>query len=69
MMEKQTNSSLMQYAGLATQLLVSLGLSVWIGKWADKKMNSTSPIFIWFLPLLVLIAILVKVVKDTSSKK
>lgn len=69
MMEKESNSSLMQYAGLATQLLVSLGLAVWIGNGVDKKINFTIPIFIWLLPLLVLIAILVKVVKDTSSKK
>ena len=68
-MEKQSNSSLMQYAGLATQLLVSLGLAVWIGNWVDKKISFTIPIFIWLLPLLVLIAILIKVVKDTSSKK
>jgi hypothetical protein len=68
-MEKESNSSLMQYAGLATQLLVSLGLAVWIGNGVDKKINFTIPIFIWLLPLLVLIAILVKVVKDTSSKK
>jgi F0F1-type ATP synthase assembly protein I len=59
---------LLQYAGLATQLIVSLGIGVLIGHWIDKKMNLSVPVFTWLLPLIVLIAIFIKVFKDTSRK-
>jgi hypothetical protein len=69
MMKDQRNQSFAQYAGLATQLFVSLAISIWIGKWADKKIITSAPVFAWLLPLLVLIVILIKIVKDTSTKK
>jgi F0F1-type ATP synthase assembly protein I len=59
---------LLQYAGLATQLVVSLGIGVLIGHWIDKKMNLSVPVFTWLLPLIILIAIFIKVFKDTSRK-
>ena len=59
---------LLQYAGFATQLVVSLGIGVFIGYWIDKKVNITVPIFIWLLPLLILIVLFWKVIKDTSRK-
>ena len=58
----------MQYAGFACQLMVALGLSVYIGSLSDKWAAFTIPLFIWLLPLLVLIGLLVKVVRDTSKK-
>jgi len=60
---------MLQYAGLATQLVVSLGTGVFIGYWVDKKTAITVPVFTWLLPLLILIAIFIKVIKDTSGKK
>jgi hypothetical protein len=60
---------LLQYAGLATQLVVSLGLGVFIGHWIDKKAGITISVFTWLLPLVILIAIFIKVIKDTSGKK
>jgi F0F1-type ATP synthase assembly protein I len=59
---------LLQYAGLATQLVVSLGIGVFIGYWIDKKTNLSVPVFTWLVPLIVLIAIFIKVFKDTSRK-
>lgn len=59
---------LLQYAGLATQLAVSLGIGVFIGHWIDKKTNLSVPVFTWLLPLIILIAIFIKVFKDTSRK-
>lgn len=60
---------LLQYAGLATQLVVSLGVGVFIGHWVDKKIAIAVPVFTWLLPLLILISIFIKVIKDTSRKK
>ncbi len=60
---------MLQYAGLATQLVVSLGLGVFMGFWMDKKIDIAVPVFTWLLPLLILIAIFIKVIKDTSGKK
>ena len=59
----------MQYAGFAAQLAGALLAAVFAGQWLDKHTGIAFPVFIWLLPLLVLIVLLVKVVKDTSSKK
>jgi hypothetical protein len=59
---------LLQYAGFATQLAVALLASVYAGKWVDARLSLGIPLLIWLLPLCVLIALLVKVVRDTSKK-
>jgi F0F1-type ATP synthase assembly protein I len=59
---------LAQYAGLAAQMAAALGLGAYLGIWIDKWAAFTIPLFIWLLPLLILIVILIKVVKDTSKK-
>ena len=58
----------MKYAGLASQLLAYIGLSVFIGYKADKWLE-TSPVFICAVPLIVLVAVFYKMIKDTSPKK
>ena len=63
-----SQNSLMQYAGYAGQLAVGLILAVYAGMWVDKQIAIRIPIFIWLLPLLLLIVMLIKVVKDTSKK-
>ncbi len=70
MKDKPNNSqnSLMQYAGYAGQLAIGLILAVYAGMWIDKQIAIRIPIFIWLLPLLLLIVMLIKVVKDTSKK-
>ncbi len=57
----------MKYAGLASQLLVSLGLSVYVGMWLDKHFIKSTPIFVWVLPLFVLTGTIIKIIKDTSK--
>jgi len=59
---------LLQYAGLGAQLLVLLGLAVFAGIKLDKKLQFAFPILVWALPLLVLIGIMVKAIRDTSKK-
>lgn len=59
---------LIQYAGLAAQLLVGLAAFTYLGLWLDKKMGNDTHLFIWLLPLLLLIGMLVKAIKDTNKK-
>ena len=70
MPEKQpSNNLLRQYAGLATQLMVSLLLALYLGNWVDKKLGVGFSLLVWLLPLLVLVATFIKLIKDTSKKK
>jgi hypothetical protein len=62
------NSLLYQYMGFAFQLMAGLALAVFIGFKLDKWIKPGIPVFIWLLPLLVLIATIIKAVKDTSRK-
>ena len=59
---------LLQYAGFATQLMVGLGFGVLAGHWIDKKISIAVPVFTWLLPLLILLVLFWKVMKDTSKK-
>ncbi len=59
---------LLQYAGFATQLVVALGAGVFAGYWIDKKIHISIPVFTWLLPLLILLIMFWKVMKDTSKK-
>jgi len=59
----------MRYAGLATQMLVSMGIAVFLGLKADKWLKLSFPILSWLLPLLVLAAIIFQVIKETGPKK
>ncbi len=62
------NRLLYQYMGFAFQLLAGLALAVYAGFWADRWIKPGIPVFIWLLPLLVIITTIVKAVKDTSGK-
>ncbi len=66
--QPSNNNLLYQYMGFTFQLLAGIGLAVYAGFWADKWIKPGIPVFIWLLPLLVIIAAIVKAVKDTSGK-
>ena len=61
------NSDLIRYASLGTQFLVSLGLAVFLGVKADNWLKISAPLLVWLLPLIVLIGMLYKIIKDTSK--
>jgi hypothetical protein len=65
---KETNRELMQYAGMGMQFLVSIALGIFIGSKADKWLHFSFPLLVWLLPLLIIIGLIVKIVKDTSKK-
>jgi hypothetical protein len=64
---KNKNNELIRYASMGSQFLVSLGLAVFLGLKADKWLKISAPLLIWLLPLVVLIGMLYKIVKDTSK--
>jgi len=63
----QNNNLLYQYAGFAFQLLAGLGIAVFIGIKLDGWIKPGIPVFVWLLPLLVIIVTIIKAVKDTSK--
>jgi len=62
------NKELLRYAGLGTQLLVAIGIGLFAGMKLDKWLH-TSPLFTVALPLLILIGIFYKLVRETSKPK
>ena len=60
---------LFQYASLGTQIFAGLIIAVAVGYWLDKKVKFSFPFFIWLLPLITIIAMILKTVKDTSKKQ
>lgn len=71
-MEKKPKSNkalLLQYSGFAFQLLAAIGLAVYTGNYFDKWIKTKFPLFIWLLPLTIIIAMIIKAIKDTSKKQ
>jgi len=68
-MNKPPDNSLWKYAGLATQFLLGIGLAVYGGIQLDKLLKLSMPLAVWVLPLLLITAVIIKIVKDTSGKK
>lgn len=59
----------MRYAGLAMQLFASLGIAIFLGLKVDGWLKLSFPLFLWLLPLLVIVGLIIKVIKDTDSKR
>ncbi|RYY49883.1 MAG: AtpZ/AtpI family protein [Chitinophagaceae bacterium] len=68
-MNKKDNSFLLKYAGMATQFLVAIAIGVYGGLQLDKWLKFQTPLAVWLLPLLIITGIIIKIIKDTSSKK
>jgi len=65
-----SNKNLMlQYASIGAQIVAGLLLFIFGGKWIDSKLGWSVPVFIWLLPLIFIIGITVKAIKDTSKKR
>jgi hypothetical protein len=58
---------ILEYSGLAAKYLVVLGISVWAGLRLDLMVSMSFPLFVWLLPLLCIIGLIVKAVLDTSK--
>lgn len=68
-MSKPNNNLLWKYAGLATQFMVGIGIAVYAGLQLDKWLKLKMPVAVWVLPLLVITAVIIKIIKDTAQKK
>jgi len=66
--QKGNNRLLYKYMGLAMQLMVSLGLAVFLGIKADKWLALKTPLLVWILPLLVIGVMIFQLIKETSKK-
>jgi len=66
--QQSNNRLLYRYAGLGMQILVGLALAIFAGKKIDEKLSFKTPLLVWILPLLVIVAMIYKVIKDTSKK-
>jgi len=67
--KESNNKILLRYAGMGAQILVSLGLALFIGLKLDAWINTSFPILVWLLPLLVIIGMIIKTIKDTSKRR
>ena len=65
---KPSSNTLVHYAGMAMQWLAILLISVWGGKKADQGLKFSKPVFSWVLPVVAVVGLLFKVVKDTRSR-
>ena len=66
--KRENNRQLARYAGLATQFLVSIGIGVFLGMKIDQWSRFTIPLFVWILPLLIIVGMIIIIIKDTSKK-
>jgi hypothetical protein len=64
---KNNKQTLLQYAGLSTQLLVLIGVAVFAGIKCDAWLHFSTPFATWLLPLLAILVVMIKIVKDTSK--
>ncbi len=66
---KSAENSLMKYAGLAGQLFISILIAFLVGKRLDEWIAFSVALFVWLLPLLVILASLIKLIVETNKRK
>ena len=65
---KTNKQFLLEYAGLSFQMLAMIGLAVYAGYWFDKWIKIEFRLFVWLLPLITIVGMIIKIIKDTSKK-
>ena len=65
----KNNNFLWKYASMATQFVVAIAIAVYGGLQLDKWLPFGMPLAVWLLPLLIITGIIIKIIKDTSTKK
>ncbi len=58
-----------KYVSLALEILVSIFIAFFAGKWLDKKFQFSFPFITVGLSILVIINIALNLIKEVSSKK
>jgi hypothetical protein len=54
---------------MATQFFITIGLSVFIGIKLDQWLHISFPVLVWVIPLLVIVSLIYKLIKETNRKK
>ena len=65
----RNNRDLLKYAGLTAQIFAGLGLAIFIGIKLDKWLHISFPVLVWVLPLLVIVSLIYKLIKETGRRK
>jgi hypothetical protein len=60
---------ILRYTGLSAEVCASVGFSVFLGIKGDKWLHVPFPILTWFLPLLVIVVLIIKLVKESTKRK
>jgi hypothetical protein len=66
---QDNRKELLQYAGWSAEVCASVGLSIFIGIKLDKWLGVSAPVFAWALPLLVIVALIVKLIKLSGKRR
>lgn len=66
--QNKNNKDLLRYASLGTQIFAALAIAVFVGLKTDKWLKPPIPLLTWILPLLALLAIFYKLIKETSKQ-
>ena len=66
--KKEANRDLVKYAGMGMQFLGSIALGIFIGSKSDNWLNFSFPLLVWLLPLVIILGLTIKIIKDTSKK-
>jgi hypothetical protein len=61
------SNDLLKYAGMATQIIVTLAIAMFLGFKTDQWLQWNFPLFIVLLPVLLLFALFYKIYRDTST--
>lgn len=66
--KKDSRKLLMQYAGMGAEFVVAIGLGLFFGLKIDKMLHFSVPLFVWLLPLLIIIGLIFKIIIETNKK-
>ena len=67
--DKNNNVSLLKYASIGTQFLIGIGIGVFLGLKFDQWLKLKIPLLVWILPLVIIVAFIFKLAKNTSKRK
>lgn len=65
---KSNRQLLIEYSGFGFTLLASAGIATYAGLKIDDRFDLSFPLFVWLLPFVVIILLIIKVIRDTSNK-
>jgi F0F1-type ATP synthase assembly protein I len=69
MSESQRNTSMMRYAGLATQWMAMMLVGVWGGYKLDHKIGWRVPVFLILFPMISLTLSIWQLMKELNKTK